>query len=1391
MNVTDSTGTWLARTPIHQPITTSTHQQRNPATSHGSRAARLLYVNTMNKIPHIQRKKIREITQTKKHSNTRESKTVQVRVHAMLNGYYLQKTGTQLGHRVNVSTTKAKPIVCSLDISKEQLQMIKKVQSRTNHILPIIDSGSTIHCIRDKRFFKTLRALHTPLSVLDAGSHEHTATHTGTVSAMVQTTIGIKQIILHNVYLIETFEFDIISVKQLQKNGFGVYFPPTNQNVHHGYTITPTQHTVQHTVSKKTGLDHLTMRLQTAEDTIPTTPRVFANAQALTATPTSTRGVAATHDATSVDKSFTEWLNNANKQHLLDRLAKPIITDGKGRQTAISGRLADLGIYALPKTEIAHSKYLNLHHKLGHCSPAAVMQYARENMSPQEVAAMGSAYLRLCQYCELAKARRKPVPKKRKDPTITTVPWQYQSMDIVGRMDYSSITSKYKYALVIIDHHTSFVRTYGMKSTKEIPAALEEHFSWISSTFPKHAEKMTAYNMRRPIKSDDHNVLKTKEANAVYAKAGVIHITSPAHTQGRNGKVEAAIGRLKAAAATLRAAQGLDPQYWWLALRHSAHVSNILPKKINDGKSPHFMVYGHKPNMEHLHGFGSTAYMKRSKHKEGEHKGMKGIYVGWYPSSQTHLILIPSTHDGNPSLKQFQTHQPGALPSRKAQHLFETFHIKVDDKLLPPAVQDGTVPLYQKGSFIYDDEEEEETEVEEENVNSEDDEHDPNDDAHSSADEYDPHEYAQDVDRTDIEVIDLDYHNTHCITQRSECTCVINESKPLERPNVNICTPLTKHIDNATCDEGLLNPYPRVMAIKDIHPNWTSAKETEYAHLFDAARKSEEEQMQAQGVMTKIRQNLVPRGEKLHPSSMLFTLKGDAQNNIERAKARWVLGGHRSIEGVHYQEVEANCPRWSTLRMLLARAAKDNKKIRSCDIPGAYLFAPGSCTIYMRSPHDQVSYDKDGTPFVYKLTGNLYGRKDAGRQWMNYFTEYLSTIGFVANKSDPCMFERTRVIDGKTQHIAMVCYVDDLCYFGTDEEATTMFEQELTAKFGNVKQTNPDLFLGCNFNQDDTKIHISNEAMIKRMRDKFLGTKADVRKTTTPFPSHGSALGAKVIHADSPKEGDPPIQHPYRELVGALSYMSMTTRPDIAYFTSQLAKVQANPGIKHWKLAKYVLKYCITTMSHGITYQAKGRQLEYYVDASWADVEPNYIMKGKEKYLDPDDKDARRSSYGYVGIYASGPISWAARVHKGRRALSTMESELIAATEAGKDIVHIRQLMSDMNIEHTHATPLYEDNQSTINSILRKGITQRTKHIEVRFFYLRDLQEENVISITKMHTSEQIADVYTKRLAADAYGKLRDQLVHPPQQQEFIGFMFIRQVESAAYVRIRNEIVTT
>ena len=135
-----------------------------------------------------------------------------------------------------------------------------------------------------------------------------------------------------------------------------------------------------------------------------------------------------------------------------------------------------------------------------------------------------------------------------------------------------------------------------------------------------------------------------------------------------------------------------------------------------------------------------------------------------------------------------------------------------------------------------------------------------------------------------------------------------------------------------------------------------------------------------------------------------------------------------------------------------------------------------------------------------------------------------------------------------------------------------------------------------------------------------------------------------------------------------------------------------------------------------------------------------------------------------MGYYASGPISWAARIHKGRRSLSTAESELVAANEAAKDIVHIRQVLTSMHQPETKPTIIYEDNQAVIDITMREGITARTKHIEVKWYYIRGLITDKIVNILKKHTDENVADIYTKRLSQEKFEMFRDELVQIPEQ---------------------------
>jgi len=1220
----------------------------------------------------------------------------------------------------------------TIQVSDSHREHINALANDDTEVVLLADSGSTITTVRNRHHFRSYRAIKpNTRTASDASGQVHHAIGVGTVALMVPNIHGTpKRIVLYNVLHMPSFQLDVLSIKQLRASGYGCYLPPHRQ----GWLLSPQNETYQLS-STSNSLEYLKGVLPGPEDRFAT-PQTFC--------------------IKADEKSYKNWLAEASRDHILERLANPLPEDGPRRLQAAQYRLADLGTYAPLPTKVATDPYAILHHKLGHLNSRLTMRIAREILSPEEFKKLGPAVARFCQACALTKSKRTSIPDESATPIKPDRPWQVMSTDVIGKYANTSLTKHYAYASVFLCHYTNETRVYGMTSLADTTNVLKQHLEYIRAPKVPSNGGITIYHERTKdssiptesssvttMKSDSAAYYKTPQCRSLYAQHGVRHVRSSAYTQSRNGRVERMIQTLKQSAAAMRAARKLGPEFWFLTLRHASHIHNLIPS--GSKRSPYEIRTGSKASIKHLHPFGCRAYAHRHIVKEGEQKSQLGMYVGYYAPSKSHIIYVPPTKTStDPTLKYFQTSVPKGLPSRAKGVYLETIHVSFDDETLPESVIDGTVPLIAKGYIPYDLEDDDDniivgnTEVP-----------------------------IPTADRGDVDTIDVDYHMTHCVVTNEPCCCHLACGK--DQTSKDRCVILNHPgplVDALHPDIGLLEKYPRCMALGDIHSTWSKAQQTSHRDLFLAAKEKEIAQMlnPEQPTLEKVSITEKPEDATLFQSHMLFSLKTDGANNITKGKARWVFGGNKQEHSVHYTDASAFCPKWASIRQHLAKAANLSRRVRVGDVSGAYLLAPPQLEeLWMAPPFDQREYDEKGNLFVYRVIRNMYGRVEAGHQWGSYFSDFVISIGFVPNPVDPCMFTRTQTVEGQEETVDLCVYVDDVCIYGNTDAATLHIEEELNVKFGDMGFTDPEYFLGCNIKQTDTSIHINHSAMIDRLAEKYFpyiaASSVDLTKVKTPFPT---ASGVSLADQPDITGGEKPITSPYRELVGSLSYIALTTRPDICFYTSQLAKVQSNPGNKHFQMAKHCLKYLMTTREYGITYHKDGGELIYYVDASWADEPPIYIPdKGGTARTVPGDH-GRRSSYGYVATYAGAPVSWAARLHKGRRALSSTESELVAATEAGKDLVHMRQLLKGMGVDISNPTPLHEDNQSTINQVLKAGITQRSKHIEVRWFYVRDLQDEKELSIQKIHTSEQPADLYTKVLDAKTFTYLSRKLISLP-----------------------------
>jgi hypothetical protein len=220
---------------------------------------------------------------------------------------------------------------------------------------------------------------------------------------------------------------------------------------------------------------------------------------------------------------------------------------------------------------------------------------------------------------------------------------------------------------------------------------------------------------------------------------------------------------------------------------------------------------------------------------------------------------------------------------------------------------------------------------------------------------------------------------------------------------------------------------------------------------------------------------------------------------------------------------------------------------------------------------------------------------------------------------------------------------------------------------------------------------------------------------------------------------------PYSQLVGALMYLAVATRPDIAHAVGVLACFNSNPGPLHWKALKHLCRYLQGTKDVRLCYEpvpgaGVTERFSAYADADYA-----------------GDVDDRRSTSGLIVKVGSGAISWASKLQQ-VVTLSTTEAEYISATAAGQEILWLRNLMSEMGYPVQGPSTLHLDNQSAIAVTRNPEHHGRMKHLDLRHYWLRDTVKAGLIDVKYIPTKQMPADIMTKALSRGSVVEMREML---------------------------------
>jgi hypothetical protein len=481
---------------------------------------------------------------------------------------------------------------------------------------------------------------------------------------------------------------------------------------------------------------------------------------------------------------------------------------------------------------------------------------------------------------------------------------------------------------------------------------------------------------------------------------------------------------------------------------------------------------------------------------------------------------------------------------------------------------------------------------------------------------------------------------------------------------------------------------------------------------------------------------------KVFDITYVWKIKNSIVTGLKTYKTRACFRGDRQREGIDYDETFSPVIRLKTLRTLLALAAAMRAHVHHMDVDTAFLYGvmdEDEPTIYIKIPvgypvpPEVAQQQENGVKFCGRLLKALYGLKQAPRLWNKNIDAFLRSIGFTPMVTDPCLYRKN------TPHgfIYIAVFVDDLVISAPTEDLMTETKNALKGHYNMKDLGSISECLGIRIKYDQPngimKLDQTDyiEAMIKHFGFQNL------RQARTPLDP-GIKLSVAMAPATDADKTEA-SKFPYREIIGKLMYLMLCTRPDIAYAVSFLSKFNSCHGSAHHTAVMHLLRYLLTTKDLCITYGPGPIDLTGFSDASWG-----------------SDVDTRRSVTGYVFFIAGGPVSWKSK-QQTTVALSSAEAEYMALCDAAKEAVHLRWLLQDIDpVFKASGKPaiIFEDNTACIALASNPVLHERTKHIDMRYHFVRERIVSKEISVHFVGTDLMLADLLTKPVSVQVSNNL-------------------------------------
>nr|GEU40257.1 retrovirus-related Pol polyprotein from transposon TNT 1-94 [Tanacetum cinerariifolium] len=466
---------------------------------------------------------------------------------------------------------------------------------------------------------------------------------------------------------------------------------------------------------------------------------------------------------------------------------------------------------------------------------------------------------------------------------------------------------------------------------------------------------------------------------------------------------------------------------------------------------------------------------------------------------------------------------------------------------------------------------------------------------------------------------------------------------------------------------------------------------------------------------------LVPAPGNIIPLTLkwIFKNKNDEENTVIRNKSRLVVRGYHQEEGLDFKESFDPVATMEAIRIFLAYAAHKSFTVFQMDVKIAFLHGTLKEDVYVCQPKGFI--DVDHPSHVYKLKKALYGLKQVPRAWYDELSMFLLQNHFLKGTIDPTLFIRCFDNDILVVHV----YVDDIIFGSTHPRYTQLFYDLMKSRFEISMMGEMTFFFGLQFNQSPCGIFINQSIYVLEIFKKYGMKSCD--PVGTPIKIRDKL--------DLDQNGTPVDATKYRSMIGALMYLT-SSRQDIVHATCLCAWYQAKPTAKHLKEVKRIVRYLRGTVNMGLWYtKDSGYELTEFSTADYARC-----------------KDTFKSTSAGAQFLGEKLVSWSSK-KQDCTALLTAKAEYVSLSAYCAHVLWMRTQLTDYGF-HFNKIPIYCDSKSAISISCNPVQHSRTKHIDVRYHFIKEHVKKGTIELYFVKTDYQLADIFTKALPVDRFNCL-------------------------------------